>query len=138
MNGEEILACLAEKLALLDKIGINTAYQGRLLTKRRLGSLGRLLSERSMLIEQFGAIDAKLSAEPGWKNDRQFAAAVQTVTEKQKKVLTTCRRVLNAALAEHMRIGAEIGASRVMRRARDKYASNRGTTAAGLRLNIKG
>lgn len=138
MNKDEIRECLACKIVLLDKIAINTTDQAHFVAERRMSSLGRLLRDRAALIERLAEIDAKLRSEPGWNSSRLFAADVQAIEEKQQSLMAACRRVLNQALAEQQRIGAEIGNSRIMRKAKANYVHKWTLATFRNRINVKG
>lgn len=138
MNTDEIRACFAEKRDLLGKISSNTDYQACFVAKRQLRSLGRLLRERAVLIERLAAVDGKLRGDPSWRNSKLFATDVQAVEEKQQEVLAACKRVLQQASAEQMRIGAEMGISRVMRKVKANYLQGWKIMIPGQRLNVKG
>ena len=139
MNREEAKECLAQKLAILEKIAANTATQGKFVGRREMRGLRRLLGERAALIDALAAVDERLGGED---NRRLLAAAftaeVRAIDAKHREVLAACGRVIEQACAERSRIAAEINNSRQVRQAKNQYVNRWQVAAWGNRLNVKG
>ena len=139
MKLEDIKNNLATKLVILEKIHANTEAQGRFVRKRQLTGLNRLLRERAVLIEKLAAVNSRLSAENGWRDDRRLAAALQAVEKKQKETLSVCQLVVRQTMTEREQIREELYTSRSIRKAQRHYTRKwPGKTVVGNRLNVKG
>lgn len=139
MNQEEIRECLTQKMAILEKIGVNTATQNRFVRRREMRGLRRLLRERAALIDEFATVNKRLLNDKNWQQTSVFfAAEVRAIDAKQKEILDDCDEVLQLAIAEKARIAAEINNSRLMRRAKSNYVHRWTTMAFSNRLNVKG
>lgn len=138
MNREEMRECLASKLAIIEKIGANTATQERFVRRREMRGLRRLLRERAALIDEFGAVCNRLSAERAWQNSGLFADEMRAIDARQKEIFDECDRVMQLAMAERTRIAAEINNSRLMRQVKSNYVNKWTLAAFSNRLNVKG
>lgn len=138
MSSAEIREFLAEKMAILDKIGINTAVQNKFVRRREMRGLRRLLRERAALIDELGAVTRRLAVDKGWQGSGLFDDELQAIAARQKEVLDGCDQVLQLAMAERTRIAADINNNRLMRRAKSNYVNKWTIAAFSNRLNVKG
>ncbi len=136
MGRDETLGCLEKKLALLEKIAVNTEKQRLLVARREMRGLRRLLRERAALIDELAAVNGLLGAGAAWR--QALADEFRAVEAKQRELLGACDRVLQEALAERARIATEINNSRLMRQVKNRYINRWQVMAWGNCLNVKG
>ena len=134
MSRDETLGCLKKKMALLEKIAVNTEKQRLLVARREMRGLRRLLRERGALIDELAAVNGLLDASAA---RQPLADEYRAVEAKQKELLGACDQVLQQALTERARIAAEINNGRLMRQVKNRYINKWQVMAWGNCLNVK-
>lgn len=138
MNQDQARDYLATQMELLDQIRANTERQSRFIKSREIRGLGRMLRERSVLIERLVMIN-KLLQEVDWEAaDSNLKNIRQTAVDQQDEIYRYINRVMNEAMVERDKIKMELNSIRVKKNLKNQYEIKWKVLSFGNRFNAKG
>lgn len=129
---------LNQKMKILEKIAANTETQCRFIHERKMKGLGRVSRQRDVLIEELVAVHEELSRDQSWKNITGLTPLLQEIAQKQQEVMERSQQVMEQAVAERVRIAAELRSSKARRQVKSQYTNPWAMVAQGRRINEKG
>ncbi len=138
MTQAEVRNRLELKLAVLEKIRLNTETQGRFIRKREMRGLNRLLRERAALITELEAVNRELESQSDWRTMGELNSLIDAVDAKERETRDFAGKVMREAVAEREQIGSELKNIRLRRQAARKYALPQSALSRFGRLNVKG
>ncbi|MEN6566057.1 MAG: hypothetical protein ABFC57_07125 [Veillonellales bacterium] len=136
--GTALYEQMTEKLAILDKISINTKIQIRFIHQRKMRGLLRLLRERAQYLRELQELEAKKLPENHFiTENRAVKKMLLLVREKQREIIRDNKAALAAAVSEKTRIMADLQRLRSREKMNNSY-NTRWLHVAGRRINQKG
>ncbi|MEN6413957.1 MAG: hypothetical protein ABFC84_14535 [Veillonellales bacterium] len=136
--GTALYEQMMEKLAILDKISINTKIQIRFIHQRKMKGLLRLLRERAQYLRELQEIEEKKLPENHFITENgAVKKMLLLIRGKQQEIIRDNKEALAAAVSEKTRIMADLQRLRSREKMNNSY-NIRWRHVAGRRINQKG
>lgn len=137
-DASTINSYLMKKFGLLSKLAANTETQCRFVHKREMKGLGRILTERDVLMENLAVLErTQQASDSKWQTMPEFEPMLQSIADKEAAILVRSRQVLEAAKLERGRIAAELKSRKAQRQINNQYVNHWMVMVPGAHINKK-